>query len=405
MGAFAYRAMDAAGKENKGVLEGDTPKQIRQLLRERGLVPLEVEAVQQKEQRQQSSQMSFMRGLSSADLAMLTRQLATLVGSGTPVEESLRAVSQQTSKPRVANMMMGVRSKVLEGHPLATAFGDYPHVFNELFRSTVQAGEQAGHLENVLDRLADYTEARQQMQSKMMVALLYPSIITVVAVGVIALLLAFVVPQVTEMFDRMGQELPLPTQILIAVSDFLGNFGIYLLVLLGIAITIFLWLLKKEPVRYRFDGFVLRMPLLGKLVRGLNTARFARTFSILASSGVPVLEAMRISAQVTTNLPMREAVNDAARRVREGASISKSLDNSKLFPPMIVHLIGSGESSGNLEEMLDRSADSQEREIETFISALLGLFEPIMILVMGGAVMFIVLAILLPILNMNTLLQ
>ncbi len=404
MGAFEYTALDARGKETKGVLEGDTPRQVRAMLRERGWVPLSVEEVRQREQRKQRRFTLFQR-IAATDLALITRQLATLVGSGLPVEEALRAVSQQTEKPRLKSMIMGVRSRVLEGHSLATALADYPHVFSELYRSTVEAGEQSGYINVVLERLADYTESRQQLQHKLMLALLYPVLVSLVAIAVVLLLLAYVVPQVVQMFEHTGQQLPLLTRGLIGVSDFVATYGLAMglaLLLLGLG---FGYLMRYPGFRRRFHALLLKLPLVAKLVRGMNTARFARTFSILTASGVPVLEAMRISAQVMVNLPMRQAVEEAAMRVREGASIHEALAASGYFPPMTVQLIGSGEASGDLETMLDRAADNQEREVETFLSAAMGLFEPVMILFMGGAVLVIVLAIMLPILDMNSLIR
>lgn len=404
MGAFEYTALTDKGKETKGVIEGDTPRQVRQKLRDKGWMPLTIEEVRQREARQQTSR--FMaRGISASDLALITRQLSTLVRSGLPVEEALRAVSQQTEKARIRSMVMGVRSRVMEGHTLATALSDFPHIFSELYRSTVEAGEQSGHLTGVLERLADYTEGRQQMKQKMMLALLYPVLVSMVAVVVVVMLLTYVVPQVIDMFNTIGQELPALTRGLIAVSDFIAAYGFLLVILIGIAAGTFTYMLRFEKFLWGFHLFLLRVPMIAKLVRGLNTARFARTFSILAASGVPVLDAMRISAQVMVNLPMREAVNNAAKRVREGANISQSLEQGGYFPPMTIHLIGSGEISGNLEEMLDRAAENQEREMETYLSALVGLFEPVMILVMGATVLVIVLAIMLPILDMNTLIK
>ena len=404
MGAFEYKALDASGKETKGILEGDTSRHIRQMLRDKGCMPLSVEEVHEREDKKQR-QFSFMRGVSATDLSLLTRQLSTLVGSGIPIEEALRAVSEQTETPRLKGMMMGIRSRVLEGRSLAAALGDYPHVFNELFRSTVEAGEQSGNINIVLDRMADYTEGRQALQQKMMMSLLYPVLISIVAIVVVILLLTYVVPQVVEMFDHIDQELPLLTQGLIAFSDFLQAWGIYLAILIFAAISVFQLMLRGESFKRQFHRFLLRLPLIGKLTRGLNTARFARTLSILAASGVPVLDAMRIAAQVLVNIPMRDGVMEAAKKVREGSSISKALHAAGYFPPMIIHLIASGEASGNLEDMLERSAENQEREMETLLSAIMGLFEPLMILFMGGTVLVIVLAIMMPILDMNQLVQ
>ncbi len=403
MGAFEYSAMDAQGRERKGVIEGDTPRQVRQSLRDKGWMPLSVEEVRNREARKNRSNFSFLRGVSATDLALITRQLSTLVRSGMPVEEALRAVSQQTEKARLKSMVMGVRSRVLEGHSLATALGDFPHIFSELFRTTVEAGEQSGHLNIVLERLADYTEGRQQMKQKMMLALLYPVLLSVVAIVVVVLLLTYVVPQVVEMFQYIGQQLPLLTRGLISLSNFISSYGLVVVVLLVAVVAAFGYLLRHEGPRRRFHKILLKTPMVSRLIRGLNAGRFARTFSILTASGVPVLEGLRLSAQVMTNLPMREAVLDAARRVREGTGLFKALENSGYFPPMTIHLIASGEASGNLEEMLERAASNQEREMETMLAALMGLFEPLMMLVMGGTVLLIVMAIMLPILDMNQL--
>lgn len=403
MGAFEYVALDSGGKEKKGVLEGDTARQVRQQLRDKGWMPLDVQEASQREARSQRHRIRVRRGVSATDLALITRQLATLVRSGLPLEESLRAASQQTEKARLKSMLMAVRSRVMEGHTLATGLGDFPHVFPELYRTTVSAGEQSGHVDVVLERLADYTESRQQMQQKIQLALFYPALLTLVAVTVVIALMTYVVPKVVQVFENIGQELPWLTQTLIAISDFLRNNGLLsLLLLAGVGVAI-AWLLRKEGPKRRFHRFVLRLPMVGRLARGINAGRFARTFSIVTASGVPVLDGLRIAAQVMSNLPMREAVDEATRMVREGASIYAALDKSGYFPPMMVHLIASGESSGKLEEMLERAAVNQEREIETLVSAIMGLFEPVLILVMGGVVLIIVLAILLPIFNLNQL--
>jgi general secretion pathway protein F len=403
MSAFEYVALDNGGKEKKGVLEGDTARQVRQQLRDKGWTPVEVQETTERESTSTGRRIKIRRGVSATDLSLITRQLATLVRSGLPLEESLQATSQQTDKARLKSMLLAVRSRVMEGHTLATGLGDYPHVFPELYRTTVSAGEQSGHLEVVLDRLADYTESRQQMQQKLQLALFYPALLTLVAIGVVVGLMTFVVPQVVQVFDNIGQELPVLTRTLIAMSDFLRNYGLFMLVLLAIAGGVVAWVLSKEGPRRRYHAFLLHLPLIGRLERGVNAGRFARTFSIVTASGVPVLDGLRIASEVMSNLPMREAVEEAARLVREGASIHGALEKSGYFPPMTVHLIASGEASGKLEEMLERAAINQEREIETLISAVMGLFEPVLILVMGGLVLVIVLAILLPIFNLNQL--
>ncbi len=405
MGAFEYTALDNRGREKKGVLEGDAARQVRQQLREQGWVPLTVQEVAQREAQRGSRLRILQRGISATDLALITRQLATLVRAGLPLEECLRAVSQQTEKARLKSMLLAVRSRVMEGHALAAGLADYPNIFPELYRTTVEAGEQSGHLERVLERLADYTENRQLMRQKIQLAVFYPALLTLVAILVVGGLMTYVVPQVVQVFDNIGQELPPLTRALIAISDFLRNYGLFILVLVVLSVIGFGYLLRNVGVRRRFHRFLLTIPLVSRLERGLNTGRFARTFSILAASGVQVLESMRISAQVMSNIPMQEAVSEASARVREGTGIAAALEKSGYFPPMTVHLIASGEASGKLEEMLERSAINQEREIETLIAAVLGLFEPLLILLMGGIVLIIVLAILLPIFDLNQLVQ
>jgi general secretion pathway protein F len=404
MGAFEYVAMDQAGKQAKGLLEGDTPKHIRQLLRDRNLLPVSVTEVAQKEARRQSS-FSFRKGISSAELALVTRQLASLSQSGMPLEESLLAVSQQNDNPRTKSILLGVRAKVMEGYTLADGLSDFPQAFPELYRATVAAGEQSGHLDIVLERLADYTEARQELRQNITNAMVYPIALVVMAVGIISFMLATVVPKIVGVFQSTQAELPGLTRGLITASDFLRDYWPGLII--GIAAAGYaVWrILQHDGPRRRYHRFLLAMPITGKLTRGINTARFTRTLSILAGAGVPILEALKISAEVIENLPMRDAVTDATIRVREGASISKSLAASKLFPPMMIHLVSSGEASGKLEEMLGRAAAGQEREVDGLIATLLGILQPLVIVLMGGIVLTIVLAILLPIFEINNLIR
>jgi general secretion pathway protein F len=404
VGAYEYTALDAAGKERRGVIEGDTAKHVRALLRERELLPVSVGEVAQRESRRQQG-FSIGRGASASDLSLLTRQLATLVRAGLPLEESLLAVSQQTEKPRIQSILLGVRARVMEGHTLASGFGDFPRIFPEIYRATVAAGEQSGHLDKVLERLADYTESREVMHQKIMGALLYPIVLTVMCFSIVSILLVYVVPKVVDVFDANRAKLPLITQLLVAVSGFLRQQGIWLL--LALAIIGFLtwrWLQKPAALR-RWHLLQLRLPIAGRLARGFNTARFTRTLSILTGSAVPVLDALRIAGEVVTNLPMRDAVEMASARVREGAAIGTSLATSRLFPPMTIHLISSGESSGELEAMLDRAAQSQERELDGLLTAMVGLLGPLMIVGMGLVVMGIVFAMLLPIFEMNSLIK
>jgi len=407
MGAFEYTAVDVAGREKKGVLEADTARQIRQLLRDQSLLPVTVTEVVQNQRGEQTkkTKISFKRsrGMSASDLSLLTRQLATLVRAGLPLEEALQAVAEQTEKPRTRSTLLGVRAKVMEGHPLVDGLADFPAVFDELFRATVSAGEQSGHLDTILERLADYTESREQMRSRTLNAMIYPIFMFVISALVIVMQLTFVVPKIVTQFENSKTELPALTRILIATSDFLRDWGWALALGIALAVVLFMRWLRNPQARRLFHSFLLRMPLMGRVIRGANTARFARTFSTLTSSTVPVLEAMRISGQVVTNLPMRDAVELAATRVREGAAIGRSLGATKIFPPMMIHLISSGETSGDLETMLDRAATNQEREMDAILSAVVGLLQPLMIVVMGAFVLLIVMAMLLPIFQLNSL--
>jgi len=400
MGAFEYVAVDSAGREHKGVLEGDTPRHVRQLLREQSMLPVAIKEVTEQETSRAGVgtgrlSIKFQRGLSAADLSLITRQLATLVKSSLPLEEALLAVSQQTDKPRVRNIMLGVRSKVMEGHALADGLAEFPNSFPEVYRATIAASEQSGHLDAVMERLADYTENREALRSRTLGAMLYPVLLFVVCVA----------PKVVEVFRNSEAELPLLTQALIAGSDFMRAYGVFLVVGIVAAIWLFRRSLRIESNRRRWHEFLLRLPLIGKVVRGSNTARFARTLSTLTASTVPVLDALRISGEVVTNLPMKAAVNDAAVRVREGAAIGRSLGASRLFPPMMIHLISSGESSGELDTMLERAAQHQERELDSVLQAVVGLLGPLMILLMGGLVLVIVMAMLLPIFELNQLVK
>lgn len=423
MAAYDYVALDPAGREQRGVLEGDSPRQIRQLLRERSLLPLSVEPLRESSRNRDGigkadaasgTLAGRLRGtgdhrrggrVAAGDVALLTRQLATLVRAALPLEEALLAVAEQSEKPAVQRVIAAVRARVVEGEPLAQALGGFPRVFPEIYRSTVAAGEQSGRLDTVLERLADYTENRDLLRQRVVGALLYPVVLTIMCIVIIAGLLTYVVPKVVEVFESGKTALPLLTRMLLATSDFLRDVGPWLLLAIAAGIIVFLRWVRDPAARRRVDALLLRLPLAGRLVRGFNTARFTRTFSILTGSAVPVLEALRIAGEVVSNLPMRDAVAVAAERVREGAPIGRSLAASRLFPPMTVHLISSGESSGRLEEMLERAATNQERELDGLLTALVGLLGPLLIVGMGVFVLIIVFAMLMPIFEMNTLVR
>ena len=404
MGAFEYTALDQSGKQSKGLVEGDTPKHVRQILRDRNLFPVSVTEVAQQESRRQHG-FTLRRGISSGDLALVTRQLASLSQSGLPLEEALLAVAQQNDQPRTKSILLGVRAKVMEGHTLADGFSEFPQAFPELYRATVAAGEQSGHLDVVLERLADYTEARQELRQRVTSALIYPIALVVFSVLIVGFMLMTVVPKIVTVFESTRADLPGLTKLMIGASEFLQSYWLPLIIgILALSWGV-RWLLQREGPQRRYHRLLLRLPIIARLTRGVNTARFTRTLSILAGSGVPILEALKISAEVIENVPMRDAVLEASLRVREGASIAKSLAASKLFPPMMIHLVSSGETGGRLEEMLSRAAAGQEREVDGLIATLLGILQPLLIVLMGGIVLTIVLAILLPIFEMNNLIQ
>ena len=409
MAAFDYIALDAKGKEHKGVVEGDTARQVRQMLRDKGLMTLEITESHQKAQSKRSSGTTaprlFQRGISTTELALLTRQLATLIQAALPLDETLAAVANQTEKPRIKSMLFAIRSRVLEGHSLAVGLADYPKVFPELYRATVDAGEQSGHLDTVLERLADYTESRQEIQGKVRQALIYPAFLSLFAVAIVVFMMTSIVPQVVSVFEDTGQELPGLTLSLIAMSDFVVDYGMLMLLVIVAAVIGFQVLLTRPAFVMKYHMFLFRLPIIQRLVRGLNAAMFTRTFSILTGSGVTVIEAMKISAKVVANLPMREAILQATERVREGSGIKNALDDSKLFPPMTLQLIASGENSGKLEEMLERASVQLEREQVTLIAYIVGILEPVIILTMGIMVLLIVLGILLPIFDLNSLVK
>ncbi|MFA9462049.1 type II secretion system inner membrane protein GspF [Thiohalorhabdus methylotrophus] len=399
MAAFEYQALDARGRSRKGILTGDSPRQIRSQLRNQGLYPVEVQPVAEQSGKQGRPMLGGR--VSAAGLALLTRQLATLVRAGMPLEEALRALGEQVNGRQLQSVVAGVRAQITEGSTLTEALGTFPRTFPELYRVMVEAGEASGRLEEVLDRLADYTEQRQAMRQKLGVALIYPILVTVVAILVVVALLTYVVPEVVRVFESTGQSLPLLTRGLIASSDFLRANGLILALLLGGTGLVTGYALRRPRIRYGFDRLLLRLPFIGRLSRTINSARLARTLAILTESGVPLLEAIRIGGRVVKNKPIREAVEEAAVSVREGGRLHAALGQSGYFPPLMVHMLSAGEESGELEKMLERAASNQERELESAVSAATALMEPVLILVMGGIVLVIVLAILLPIFEMN----
>ncbi|WP_213927775.1 type II secretion system inner membrane protein GspF, partial [Serratia marcescens] len=390
------------GRTQRGVLEADSLRHARDRLREKGW---QVLAVQARGRPAFAGMFAgrWMSGVSSGDVALLTRQLATLLSAALPLEEALMAVARQTEKKGLQAALAQVRQRILEGFPLAQALGQHPRIFDRLYCAMVAAGEISGHLAPVLERLADYVEQRQQMKNKIVQALVYPMVLTAVAIGVVAILLTAVVPKVIEQFVHMKQTLPLSTRMLLGASDGLRQWGALALMLALASLGAFRYRLRDPARRVRWHAFILRLPVVGKLSLAVNTARYAKTLSILNASAVPLLEAMRISAGVLGNDAARERLLAAMERVREGEGLSPSLEGTALFSPMMRHMIMSGERSGELDMMLERAATMQQEAFSRQITLALGLFEPLLVIAMAGSVLFIILAILQPILQLNNM--
>ncbi|EHF99320.1 type II secretion protein GspF [Escherichia coli cloneA_i1] len=428
MALFYYQALERNGRKTKGMIEADSARHARQLLRGKDLIPVHIEARMNASaggllQRRRHAH----RRVATADLALFTRQLATLVQAAMPLETCLQAVSEQSEKLHVKSLGMALRSRIQEGYTLSDSMREHPRVFDSLFCSMVAAGEKSGHLDVVLNRLADYTEQRQRLKSRLLQAMLYPLVLLVVATGVVTILLTAVVPKIIEQFDHLGHALPASTRMLIAMSDALQASGVYWLAgLLGL-LVLGQRLLKNPAMRLRWDKTLLRLPVTGRVARGLNTARFSRTLSILTASSVPLLEGIQTAAAVSANryveqqllLAADEGIQTAAAvsanryveqqlllaadRVREGSSLRAALADLRLFPPMMLYMIASGEQSGELETMLEQAAVNQEREFDTQVGLALGLFEPALVVMMAGVVLFIVIAILEPMLQLNNM--
>ncbi|MCG8393493.1 MAG: type II secretion system inner membrane protein GspF [Pseudomonadales bacterium] len=403
MPAFEYRSLDHRGKIKKGTLEADSARQVRQQLRDKGWVPIEVNEASDTEQRGGMSLFSGSGKLNGAEQALITRQLATLLKSGLPVEQALSAVAKQAANDRIERIMLAVRAKVREGFSLARSFESFPRAFPEMYRATVAAGEQSGHLEQVLEQLADYLETRHDTGRSVAQAMIYPAFIIVFASIVIMLMMTFVVPKLVAVFEGRDQELPLLTEIVIGLSDFARSWGWLLALVIIAAVVAFVRAMRDQRFRLRVHQRLANMAMVGTMIRAADSARLASTLGILGRSGVPLVDALFIAAQVVGNLAIRNAVKNAAVKVREGGNLSRALDGSGYFPPMLVQMIASGEASGELDHMLTRAADYQERELTSTVNTMVGLLGPIMLLVMASIVVLIVLSVMLPIMQMNNL--
>lgn len=398
MATYHYTAIDQNGKKVTGSLAGDTARQIRASLRGQGLNPLEVKALSQTAQ---TSRLFGRQKISLTDLALVTRQFATLVQAGVPIAEALQAVTEQVTKPPVRTLMQGVRDKVIEGYSLADAFRQYPSAFSELYCATVAAGEQTGRLDLILNRLAEYTEQQQAMRRKVRLALIYPSIMTLISASIVTFLLIYVVPRIIDVFTSTGQALPEITQVLLAISGFIRDYGLYCLVVIIGLVFLGQKMMKNTSYKRSVHRLLWRIPIIGFTIRTINSARFTRTLGILIAAGVDLINALRVATALVGHLPMKESIQAANEKVREGTSLHLALNQTKVFEPMVIHLIANGEASGRLPDMLDYVANYQDAEVSRLIDTSLTLFEPILILMMGMVVLFIVLAILLPIFELG----
>ncbi|WP_027330063.1 type II secretion system inner membrane protein GspF [Marinimicrobium agarilyticum] len=410
MGAYSYQALNEAGKTVKGMLEGDSERQVRSQLRAKKLKPLSVSSVSggRKAAAAGGDGISGMRQrwrakMNARDLSLVTRQLASLVKSGLPLDEALQATAKQQQKPNNKRILLQVRTKVLEGFSLAQALGEIPGAFDNMYRAMVKAGESSGFLAPVLERLADYTQSNQQIQQRLKMAMIYPLVLLFISVSVIIALMAFVVPKLVSVFQQGERDLPALTQFLISASDFITSYGHYTLLVLVALVYGFNRLLRNPSRLRRWHQIKLKMPVIGNLILQINSARFAATLALLSSSGVPLLQALRIAGQVMTNKIMQEACERVAEDVQEGTSLHRSMENSGFFPPLLVQLVASGETNGTLPEQLENAAQDQERELEMMLGMAMGLLEPFTVVFMGGAVCLIVMAILQPIFEMNSL--
>ena len=399
MALFDYQAANAQGRIEKGQLDADSPRGARQLLRGRGLTPVQVSAA-----RSAGSGWGARR-LSASELAWATRQLASLLAASLPLEGALSAVIEQAERPHVAQALTAVRADVRAGQRLTVALAARPRDFPPIYRALVGAGEDSGDLARVMERLADYIEERNALQAKVLTAFIYPAAISLVSVAIVIFLLSYVVPQVVTAFVQARQTLPMLTQVMLAASAFVRSWGMWMGLGIAALVVALRLALRRPELRLHWDAMLLRLPMVGRFVLGVNSARFASTLAILLDAGVPLLRALEAARQTLGNALLARCADDVSARVREGAALGSALKVQKVYPPILVHLVASGEKTGSLAPLLDRAAQTISREIERRAMALTALLEPTMILVMGGVVLTIVLAVLMPIMEMNQLVQ
>ena len=406
MSAFRYEAVDAAGSETKGVVNADSARAARTDLRTRGLLPIKVDPISsQLDESGHTKTSAFGDHLSTVELALFTRQLASLLEASLPLEQAFSALQEQSERTYVRDLVASVRSEVIGGASLSDALAKHPRDFADIYRALVTSGEQTGQLARVLSRLADYIERRNALVQKVKLAFTYPAIVTVVAFLIVVFLLTYVVPQIVSVFANTKQQLPFLTMVMLAISDFVRQYGwIALLLVIGLG---FAWrrALKEPGIKMHWHTWLLDAPLYGKFERSLNTARFASTLAITTGSGVPILQALQTSRDTLTNVAMRAQVEAATVSVREGVSLGRALSVHRHFPAMLIHMISAGEVTGELPAMLERAASTQEQDLERRAMTLAGLLEPALILAMGVVVLLIVLAVLMPIIEINQLVR
>ena len=404
MAVFSYKALSFDGKEKKGLIDGDSERQVRQLLLEKKLAPIEVKAVADKQAKGQPKNNANKRlKINLKELSLITRQFATLVKTGLPLEEALSSLIEQAHNDKQKIILSGILSHIKEGSSISHALKQYPATFPPLYYNMVEAGEESGQLAAVLLNLSEYYEKRQISRQQMTAALVYPALLTIVGFAIIGALLTYVVPQVIDVFNRSGKELPQLTQTLLAINDMIMNYGLYLFTLLLIMIMLINRLLKIPKFRFQFDKLLLKLPLVGRITMGFNTSRLASTLAILTASGVPLLRAIQTSTGVVLNSPMRHSIQTAAEQLKEGQSLAMALKQSKLFSPVLISLIANGEAGGNQDEMLKHAAIVEEQELNALLTTLTSMMEPLLIVIMGGLVFLIVLGVMLPIFEFDQL--
>src|SRR5947207_2225937 len=400
MPAFRYEAVDATGRPRRGLLDAASARAARDALRGEGLFPTAVDAMSGSPDARTDA-----TRLAAGILALTTRRLATLVSSGMPLDQALAAVAEQADHPGAVRVLTAIREQVAAGEPLSSALSRFPRTFSQLYRGLAAVGAESGQLGQVLSRLADYLEARQALRQKFVAALIYPALVTLIALAVIATLLLYVVPQIVAVYQQSKQTLPFLTRALIATSDFLRETGWYWVISVVAAAVLAAVALRRESARERVHASLLRTPVIGKVLSGLDTARFASTLAILTASGAPLLRALETAAGVVWARPIRRAAHAAAAHVREGVSLARALATQRVFPPLLVHLVANGEQSGQLPAMLDRAAREQEQDVERRLTWLAALVQPLLIVFMGAIVLVLVLAVMLPIVSMNQLIR